>query len=153
MKRLLARLGVMITGLAAVLAIGALLGGAAAQTGLLGQEKTIVPLVKASWISFRNYNGRQLIYFTMLQTYRCGLREIRYSLNSEALDRRFALPPCDPQRPNSIDAEKYPPYISLPLGAVRSAAIQVIFSDGEASDIARFVPCDAPGDSACAVLR
>ncbi|MFV2035821.1 MAG: hypothetical protein ACC631_12080 [Halocynthiibacter sp.] len=153
MKRILARLGVMITGVAAALAIVALMGSASAQSGLLGQEKTIVPLIKPSWISFRNYNGRQLIYFTMLQTYRCGLREIRYSLNSEDLDRRFALPPCDPQRPNAIDAEKYPPYISLPMGAVQSAAVQVTFADGSASAVARFTPCDTPGDSACAVLR
>ncbi|MHA1523418.1 MAG: hypothetical protein ACTSY1_03310 [Alphaproteobacteria bacterium] len=163
MKPLIARLGVTILGLAAVLAVGTLLGGtllggapvggAAAQSSLAGQEKKIVPMIKANWIAFRNFNGKQLIYFTLLQSYRCGLKEIRYSLNSDALDLRFPLGPCDPQRPNAIDTEKFPPYITLPLGAAKSAHVQVIFTDGEASEIIRYTVCDNPGDSSCVVMR
>ena len=112
-----------------------------------------MPMIKANWIAFRNYNGKQFIYFTMLQTYRCGLKEIRFSLNSPDLDLRFPLAPCDPQRPNAIDVENFPPYITLPLGAAQTAAVQVIFFDGSASEVVNYTPCDNPGDSTCVVMR
>ena len=90
--------------IAAIVALVAFatLGPAAAQ-GTLGMEKQILPVRTANWAAFRNYDGRQWIYFTHLVTYRCGLEEIRYSVNSMALDETFPLPPCDPQNPNAID--------------------------------------------------
>ncbi len=35
-----------------------------AQSNLERQEKHIINLTKSSWAHFRDYNGRQLIYFT-----------------------------------------------------------------------------------------
>ena len=81
--------------LATVLVLLAFGAGAAGAQGLTGQEKQILPLIKANWLAFRNYSGRQFIYFTILLAYRCGLSEIRYSVNSDALDRTFPLPPCE----------------------------------------------------------
>lgn len=68
--------------------------GASGQ-GLLGMEKQILPMTRANWIAFRNFDGRQLVYFTHLVVYRCGLSEIRYSINSDALDQRFSTARCD----------------------------------------------------------
>ncbi|VAW15482.1 hypothetical protein MNBD_ALPHA09-1313 [hydrothermal vent metagenome] len=119
---------------------------------ILGQEKTILPLIKANWIAFRNFGGRQLVYFTMLQSYRCGLSEVRFSINDDGLGEYFPMPPCDPQRPNAIDTEKWPPYITMPLGTAKWAAVQLVYADGEESEPVRFGLCDAPGDSACAVV-
>ena len=48
------------------------------------------------WIQFRNYDDKQLIYFTALQTMHCRLSEIRYSINSDELDQRFPLGECNP---------------------------------------------------------
>jgi hypothetical protein len=129
----------------------ALGSGAAVAQGLTGMEKQVLPMTKASWIAFRDYDGRQLIYFTHLVAYRCGLSEIRYSLDSEALDQRFALPPCDPQRPNEIPAD-FAPYLTLPLGGARTVTVQPIYSDGEAGETLRFVPCDIADDGTCARL-
>ena len=125
--------------------------GSSGQT--LGQEKTILPMIKANWIAFRDYDGRQFVYFTMLQSYRCGLKEIRFSLDNEDLGEYFPLPPCDPERPNAIDAEQWPPYITMPLGTATWAMVQLVYSDGEISEPARFARCENTGDSACAVLR
>src|SRR5437667_1643709 len=103
--------------------------GAVEAQGLAGQEKQILPLIKPNWLAFRNYSGRQFIYFTILLAYRCGLSEIRYSVNSDALDRTFPLPPCDPAQPQALDAAKYPPFVSLALGTAREVTVRVIFKD------------------------
>ena len=45
---------------------------------------------KASiWVAFLNFNGQQLLYFTTIQTLHCRLKEIRYSINSDALDQEI----------------------------------------------------------------
>ena len=94
-----------------LIALALAIGAAGAQAPNV-QEKQIVPLIKANWIAFRNYSGRQFIYFSNLLAYRCGLTEIRYSVNSDALDRVFPLPPApvSVSRPHQhIVAENTPP--------------------------------------------
>ena len=41
---------------------------------------------QTGWVQFREFAGRQLIYFTALQTMHCRLKEVRYSVNTDALD-------------------------------------------------------------------
>jgi hypothetical protein len=125
--------------------------GVASTEGLLGMEKQILPMTTANWIAFRNFDGRQLIYFTHLAVYRCGLSEVRYSINSDTLDPRLDLPPCDPQRPNEIPSD-YLPYLALALGTAQSLSVQVVYGDGEESEIVRFTPCDIADDGTCARL-
>jgi len=125
----------------------------ASAAGIIGMEKQILPMTKDSWIAFRNYDGRQFVYFTQLVVYRCGLSAIRYSINGDTLDQEFPLPPCDPDNPNELDAEKYPPYIVGPLGSVESIAVQIVYTDGEESEVLTYTPCaDAAGDATCATL-
>jgi len=115
------------------------------QAMLKGNEQT-------GWVQFRNYNGKQLIYFTALQTMHCRLKEIRYSLNSDALDKRFDIVKCNPQNPFAL-----PPksglkdiLISQSLGAVKTIAVQVVWEDGVESKILRYEPCKDVGDQTCA---
>ena len=74
------------------------------------------------WIQFRNYDDKQLIYFTTLQTMHCRLSEIRYSVNSDALDKRFPLGKCNPQIPFNLpdDNTNEYVYISLPAGEAKT---------------------------------
>ena len=106
--------------------------------GLRGQEKKLLGLTKSSWVHFRDWNGRQLIYFTHLEVYRCGISKVRYSLNSDALDKTYELQPCDLENPNAVTTDK--PYISLPLDTARSISVQVTFEDGTHSEIVRQTP-------------
>lgn len=110
-------------------------GAALAQSPLSGQEKKLLNMTRGTWAHFRDYNGRQLIYFTHLEAYRCGISQVRYSLNSDALDREWTLQPCDTSKPHNITTNK--PYISLPPGTARTIAVQVTFSDGSKSKIVR----------------
>jgi hypothetical protein len=103
-----------------------------------GQEKQILEMTKKSWLAFRNYNGRQLIYFTQLEAWKCGIKQVNYSINSDALDQIYQLQPCDPANPNAITTDK--PYISLPLGTSQTIAVQLTYEDGTKSEIVRLLP-------------
>jgi hypothetical protein len=109
----------------------------AQQSALLEQHKNILAMTQSSWMHFRDYNGQQLIYFTHLEVYRCAIAKVRYSLNTTRLDQSWDLAPCDPDDPHAIDAENYPPYVTLPLGSASWAAIQLTFPDGTQSKVVR----------------
>ena len=109
---------------------------------------------KSGWIAFRNFNGKQLVYFTHLQTMHCRLKEIRYSINSSALDQRFKLVKCHPQLPFSLpsDAGVKEIAISLPLGTAKSVTVQVQWGDGRESEIVVYEPCKDVGERTCTSL-
>ena len=109
--------------------------GPASTQGLIGQEPKILDMTRGSWAYFRDYNGRQLVYFTHLEAYRCGIAAVRYSINTDALDRDWMLQPCDRKKPHNITTDK--PYIALPLGAAKSITVQLTFKDGGKSQIVR----------------
>lgn len=106
--------------------------------GLRGQEKQILGMTESSWVHFRDFNGRQLIYFTHLEVYRCGIVKVRYSINSDALDQEYSLQPCNPENPNAVTTDR--PYISLPLGTAKSISVEVTFEDGTKSGLVRKTP-------------
>lgn len=95
------------------------------------QIKQILDVTKANWVSFRDWNGQQLIYFTHLESWRCGIDFVFYSLNSTDLDQMWELDACDPSNPNAVLKEK--PYIELPAGSTQSITVQLIFKDGTKS--------------------
>lgn len=110
---------------------------------------------KASgWVAFRNYDGKQLIYFTPLVTLHCGISEIAYSINSPALNEIFPLPACHPALPFSLppDAGLEAIALSLPLSSAERVAVQITYNDGSQSGILVFEPCVAVGDATCAFL-
>ena len=107
------------------------------------------------WIQFRDYDGKQLIYFTTLQTMHCRLSEIRYSVNSDALDKRFPLGKCNPQIPFNLPADNTSDYIyiSLPGGTAKTVTIQAVWDDGAGSEIVVYKPCEGVGDATCAAIK
>ncbi|MDW5315830.1 hypothetical protein [Rhizobium sp. PL01] len=110
---------------------------------------------QTGWIQFRNYDDKQLIYFTALQTMHCRLSEIRYSVNSDTLDKRFPLGKCNPQIPFNLpdsDTNEYI-YISLPAGEAKTLAIQAVWDDGAGSEIVVYKPCEGVGDATCAAIK
>ena len=60
---------------------------------------------------------------------------MRYSLNSQALDKQWKLQPCDLKAPHNITTDM--PYITLPLGTAMSIAVQLTFTDGSKSQVVR----------------
>ncbi len=107
---------------------------------------------QAGWVAFREYDGQQLIYFTALVTSRCRLKEIRYSVNSDALDQTFPLARCIPDSPFSIpsDAGLEAIAIGLPSQTAQTLSVQVVFEDDVETDVMTYRPCEGVGDSSCA---
>ncbi len=129
----------------------------------LTQDKSRIPAVaiyqamlnanrEPGWVQFRNYGGAQWIYFTALQTLHCRLKEIRYSINSKDLDKRFRLVKCNPQSPFAVppDAGVDDIAIRLPKGTASTIAVQVIWEDDSESAVAVYEPCKDVGEQSCA---
>ena len=121
--------------LATILAVVCLFSSPILAQGLVGQEPKLLDLTRGSWAYFRDYNGRQLIYFTHLEVYRCGIARVQYSLNNDSLDKEWKLQPCDPKKPNEITTDKV--YISLPLKTANSIAVRLTFKNGSQSPVVR----------------
>jgi len=102
------------------------------------QIKQVLNMTKNSWVSFRDFNGKQLIYFTHLESYTCGIKHVRYSINSDALDNSWKLQPCNQK--DQLKITKDDIYLTLPLGTAKSIAVQVTFADGSESDIVHKTP-------------
>jgi hypothetical protein len=102
------------------------------------QMKQILNMTQNNWVSFRDFNGKQLIYFTHLESYTCGIKEVRYSINSDELDKVWELQPCDIKNPMVVTKDII--YLTMPLGTAKSIAVQVTFTDGTKSEIVHKSP-------------
>ena len=82
----------------------------------------------------------------------CRLSEIRYSVNSDALDKTFPLVDCIKALPFSLPSDAGLEAIAIQLapGEAKSVTVQVVWSDGAESETLTFVPCDGVGDQTCA---
>jgi hypothetical protein len=113
--------------LAAVMLLLAL--PAAAQMDTAAQVKPILQMIKPQWISVREYNGQDLLYFTLLEVYRCGLDQISYAVNGGD-PVVWVTPPCAGDETFSeIPADRLP-YVAFPLGSVETVRIEVMYDDG-----------------------
>ncbi|MCF3642323.1 hypothetical protein LXM94_20335 [Rhizobium sp. TRM95111] len=107
------------------------------------------------WIQFRNYDDRQLVYFTALQTMHCRLSAIRYSINDDSLDRSLPLAKCDPQLPFNLPSDDTADYIyiSLKKNEAETIAVQAVWDDGSGSEIVIYKPCENVGEATCAAIK
>jgi len=104
------------------------------------EVKPIVSMTKANWVAVREFEGQDLLYFTHLLSWRCGLWDISYGINGAPAETVVAMEPCheDTAQPNGMnDVLSFPIYTTLPLDSVESVYVEVVFDDGT-SDFAQF---------------
>lgn len=99
-------------------------------------SKQILVLTKQAWVSFRDFDGKLLVYFTHLMTHRGILQEIRYGLDKPAPDTSFEFPPYD-QPGNATIGADVPTYLDIPK-ETKSISVQLTFKDGTQSELMRF---------------
>lgn len=102
--------------------------------------RPIVGMTKGNWASVRLYEGQDLLYFTSLLTWRCGLWEIRYGINGAPADQVLEMEPCheDTGQPNAMtDPTTYPVWATFPGETIETVYIEIVFDDGT-TDFARF---------------
>ena len=93
------------------------------------QAKMSLNMVSGSWLSFRDFNGKTLLYFTTLMSYRPAIKEIHYSLNSEALDQTWKFKATDKMFEVGDDL-----YTTVP-GNTQYASVQLTYKDGTKSPV------------------
>jgi hypothetical protein len=89
--------------------------------------------VSGSWLSFRDYDGKVLLYFSTLMSYRPIIKEVRYSLNNDALDKTFRFKPSEKMYEVGDEV-----YLAVP-GDSQFASVQVTFKDGTTSTVQKVV--------------
>lgn len=99
-------------------------------------NKQILDQFWTSWIAFDASGNRGLVYFTQMLSFRCAIKEVRYSLNGTALDKELKMPPCDAKDPYAIPAD-YQPYFKV-KDDVKSMAVQVTYTDGTKSPVREY---------------
>ncbi|CUH66865.1 hypothetical protein TG4357_02684 [Thalassovita gelatinovora] len=94
------------------------------------EVRPILGMTKASWIAVREYDGHDIVYFTQLLSWRCGLNAIRYSINGGPL-QLYDLPPChdDTASPNALVAEEGMPIMGLPPKSVQQVYVEIFYDD------------------------
>lgn len=104
------------------------------------EVRAILSMTKSNWVGVREYEGQDLVYFTHLMSWRCGLWDIRYGINGEPAETVMPMEPCNEEyaQPNAmIDVENFLPYVSYPLGSVDSIYVEIVYDDGT-TDFAQF---------------
>lgn len=104
-------------------------GPAAAQFDTAEQVKPILKMIKPQWISLREFDGRDLLYFTMLEVYRCGIEQIRFVIN-DGKPQVWQTAPCEGDEAFSEIGEDQLPYVTFPLRSVDKVRIEITYDDG-----------------------
>ncbi|MGE0191091.1 MAG: STY4199 family HEPN domain-containing protein [Planctomycetota bacterium] len=102
----------------------------------IAQGKSVLEMTANAWLAFRDWDGKLLVYFTHLVSSRGAIRHVRWSIDSEKLDRSYELPPFYPANPYAIPSD-HMPYVTVPEGT-RYVAVQLTYADGTTSDVKTF---------------
>jgi uncharacterized caspase-like protein len=109
---------------------------------LVSGQKDILERMSNAWIGFRDFDGRRLVYFTHLISYRCAIDEVRYGIDSETPTEIFEMAACDPDDPHAVPSSGPGStiYITIPKPTA-FMSVQLTYADGTRSEVQRY---DAP---------
>ncbi len=102
---------------------------AGAQFTTSAEVKPILKMIKPQWISLREYDGQDLLYFTLLEVYRCGIEQIRYRING-GKPIVWDTPPCEGDATFSEIPEDRLPFTVFPLRSVDDVRVELTYDDG-----------------------
>ena len=91
----------------------------------------ILEMTTGNWAAVREYDGQDLVYFSHVFGWRCGLKAAKFAINDEPL-QDLELPAChmEFQQPNVlIDEEPLMTFRSYELGSVKSVRVDVLLDD------------------------
>jgi hypothetical protein len=101
---------------------------------LMVWQRRILDMTRNGWVSFRDFDGRVLVYFTQLLSNRCALSEVAYGVNSPATPSTFGVPECNPRDPFAVPDTKI--FIEVPRNS-QYMTVQLTFKDGTKSEAVR----------------
>ena len=106
---------------------------------LVASQKAILTRMPNTWLGFRFYEGKQLVYFSHLITYRCSIEKIEYGIDEDQPSKQFKLLPCDPLKPHRVDykGKMSKIFITIPKSS-EFMTVKLTFKDGTESKVNRF---------------
>lgn len=104
-----------------------------AQFNSAAEVKPILQMTKTNWIAVREYDGQDLLYFTHLEVFRCGLDRITFAVNGGQA-YLWQTPPCEGDETFSEIPEDRLPYVAYPLGSIETVRVQLVYDDGTIDD-------------------
>lgn len=99
-------------------------------TGLFLTATEVRPILgatKGNWIAVREFNGQDLLYFTHLLSWRCGLYGIKFSVNGGEM-QAFPMLDCDVNAPMTVPPEATV-YLEYPLGSIETIDVELLYDD------------------------
>lgn len=91
------------------------------------EVRPILEATKGNWIAVREFNGRDLLYFTHLLAWRCGLFEVSFAINGGEMTA-FEMPDCDPANAMAVPPEAVV-YLEYPLGSIDDVTVELLYDD------------------------
>jgi len=126
----------LMAGQVAMLAIGIIIGLALLRPVMAfttaAEVRPILTVLRPNWINLREFDGQDLVYFTQIEAWRCGLDGLLYGINTTTADQTFTMEPCHEGAtvPNAMLLKGHHPYITRPAGSVRSITVKLLYDDG-----------------------
>jgi hypothetical protein len=100
--------------------------------------KSTLQRITSSWVAMRDFDGKRLLYFTTLMSYRAAIDEARYGISVDVPDKTYDMPPEDPRNPGAITAD-FLPFLEIP-DDTEFVTVQLKFKDGTESKVHRYTP-------------
>ena len=113
-------------------------------TGLVAEDQTplgkfttaaevgpILEMTTGNWAAVREYDGADLVYFSHVMGWRCGLIAAKFSINGEQL-QDLVMPDCHMkfQQPNvMIDDEPLMVFQRYDLNSVKTVRVELLLDD------------------------
>lgn len=110
-----------------VMAMGsAAIPSAAVAQGDANADKQALEGSWEDWVRFERTDNL-LVHFSHIIDHRCGIKQVRYSVNSETASGRLVIPPC------GLEPTEASLYRMLPPSAER-ISLQITYADGTTSE-------------------
>ena len=96
------------------------------------EVKPILEATQANWLALKEIDGVDYLYFTHLESWRCGLSQVAYAVNDGAL-QTWEMEQCyeETAAPNAMVEEGRVPLVTFPGGSVQKVVVSVALDDGE----------------------
>ncbi|MEM1077808.1 MAG: hypothetical protein AAGI09_04700 [Pseudomonadota bacterium] len=96
------------------------------------EVKPILMATQSSWVAVRKFNGQDLLYFTQIESWRCGVQQIAFKVNGDPEQLFKFMEPCyeGTPAPNAFKLDSHLPYVAFPLNSLTSVEVTVTFGDG-----------------------
>ena len=105
-----------------------------------GEVKPLLVGTQNKWVAVRANETQDLLYFTHLLSWRCGLASVAYGVNGAPPTQPIEMEPCysDTSAPNALNVTGgYAPYLSFDANSIETITVAVAFADGT-SDLVTF---------------